>query len=173
MADLIFITGGTRSGKSAFAQRRAEAHPGPLLYVATAAPADAEMAERIARHQAARGDRWTTLEEPLALPERLPTAATGKAAVLVDCLTLWLTNLFFAAAEDSGAVLAAVDRLVLALPGLSAPLYLVSNEVGSGIVPENALARSFRDLAGESNQRLAAAATEAWLVTCGLPLRLK
>ncbi len=173
MADLIFITGGTRSGKSAFAQRRAEEHPGPLLFVATAALTDAEMADRIARHQAARGERWETLEEPLALPERLPEAAVGKGAVLIDCLTLWLSNLNFDRGEDAALVLAAVARLVQALPAIPAPLYLVSNEVGSGIVPENALARRFRDLAGEANQRLAAAAAEAWLVTCGIPLRLK
>ncbi len=173
MADLIFITGGARSGKSAFAQRRAEDHPGSLLYVATAAAGDEEMAARIARHQKARGDRWATLEEPLALAERLPGAAAGKGAVLVDCLTLWLTNLFFSHREDPAPVLAAVRSLTDILPGLSAPVYLVNNELGCGIVPENAMARNFRDLAGEASQLLAASAAEAWLVVAGLPVRLK
>ena len=173
MGELIFITGGSRSGKSGYAQRRAEAHEGELLYVATAAAGDAEMTARIARHQADRGTRWQTLEEPLALAERLPAAAQGKGAVLVDCLTLWLTNLYFEHHEDPAPVLAAVAGLAKVLPTLAAPVYLVSNELGSGIVPENRLARQFRDLAGEANQLLAAAAQEAWLVVAGLPLQLK
>jgi adenosylcobinamide kinase / adenosylcobinamide-phosphate guanylyltransferase len=173
MAELIFITGGTRSGKSGYAQRRAEAHPGPLLYVATAAAGDAEMTARIARHRTAREGRWETLEEPLALGERLPAAAAGKGAVLIDCLTLWLTNLFFQHREEPAPVLAAASALVESLPRIAAPVYLVSNELGSGVVPENRLARRFRDLAGEVNQLLAAAANEAWLVVAGLPLRLK
>ena len=173
MAELIFITGGTRSGKSGYAQRRAEAHPGALLYVATAAAGDAEMAERIVRHRAAREQRWETLEEPLALAERLPAATTGKGAVLVDCVTLWLSNLYFQHREEPAPVLAAVAALIDALPRIAAPVYLVSNELGSGVVPENRLARRFRDLAGETNQLLAAAADEAWLVVAGLPLRLK
>ena len=173
MAELIFITGGTRSGKSGYAQRRAEAHSGRLLYVATAAAGDAEMTARIARHRAARQQRWETLEEPLALGERLPAAAAGKDAVLVDCVTLWLSNLYFQHREEPAPALAAVAALIEALPRLAAPLYLVSNELGSGVVPEHRLARAFRDLAGEANQLLAAAANEAWLVVAGLPLRLK
>lgn len=173
MAELIFITGGTRSGKSAFAQRCVEAHAGPLLYVATAAAADQEMAERIARHQEARGGRWTLLEEPCDLCERLPAAAVGQGAILLDCVTLWITNLLFAHQEDPAAVLAEVRRFIACLERVDAPLYLVSNEVGAGIVPENRLARLFRDLAGEVNQELAAAAKSAWLVVAGLPLRLK
>jgi adenosylcobinamide kinase / adenosylcobinamide-phosphate guanylyltransferase len=173
MAELIFITGGTRSGKSGYAQRLAEARPGPLLYVATAGAGDAEMAERIARHRAARAERWKTLEEPLALPKRLPAAAAGKGAVLIDCLTLWLSNLYFHHREEPAPVLDAVAALVEALPRIAPPVYLVSNELGSGVVPENRLARHFRDLAGEANQLLAAAAGEAWLVVAGLPLRLK
>lgn len=173
MGDLIFITGGTRSGKSGYAQRRAEALPGPLLYVATAGAGDAEMATRIASHRAARTERWETLEEPLALTEELPAATAGKTAVLIDCVTLWLSNLYFHHREEPAPVLAAVAALIELLPRIAAPVYLVSNELGSGVVPENRLARRFRDLAGEANQQLAAAASEAWLVVAGLPLRLK
>ena len=131
------------------------------------------MAERVARHRAARGERWRTLEEPLDLAGRLPAAAAGTGAVLVDCLTLWLSNLLFHHHEDVDRTLAAAERFLAALPAIGAPVFLVSNEVGGGIVPENRLARLFRDLAGETNQRLAAAADEAWLVVAGLPLRLK
>ena len=173
MGRLIFITGGARSGKSRFAQQQAEGRPGALLYVATAAIGDAEMAERVARHRGERGERWSTLEEPLRLTGRLPEAAAGKGAILLDCVTLWLTNLLFQHGEAPAPVLAEVDQFVAAVRTIECPLYLVSNEVGGGIVPENRLARLFRDLAGEANQRLAAAADEAWLVTAGLPLRLK
>ena len=173
MAELILITGGTRSGKSAFAQRCAEAHAGPLLYVATATMGDSEMATRIARHQQARGERWNLLEEPCDLCGRLPAAATGQGAILLDCVTLWISNLLFAHNEDPEIVLAEVRRFIACLAEIDAPLYLVSNEVGGGIVPENRLARLFRDLAGEVNQELATAASSAWLVVAGLPLRLK
>lgn len=173
MAELIFITGGARSGKSALAQRLAEERDGSLLYVATAAIGDAEMAARVARHRQARGARWSLLEEPLALTERLPAAAAGHNAILLDCVTLWLTNLLFAHQEEVPAVHAEVQRFLDISQRLDVPLFLVSNEVGGGIVPENRLARLFRDLAGEVNQELAAAADSAWYVVAGLPLRLK
>jgi len=173
MAELILITGGTRSGKSAFAQRCAEAHPGSLLYVATATVADSEMAARIARHQQVRGERWHLLEEPCDLCARLPAAAAGQGAILLDCVTLWITNLLFAHNEEPAAVLAEVRRFIDSLSEINGPIYLVSNEVGAGIVPENRLARIFRDLAGEVNQELATVANSAWLVVAGLPLRLK
>lgn len=173
MARLTFITGGARSGKSGYAQRLAEACPGPLLYVATAGIHDAEMAQRVRLHQAERGERWRTLEEPLWPARRLPEAAIGQGALLLDCVTLWLTNLLFHHGEEPAPVLAEVDRFLALLPHLEAPLFLVSNEVGGGIVPEHPLGRLFRDLAGTVNQRLAAACDEAWLVVAGLPLRLK
>ena len=168
---VTLVLGGAASGKSRFAQELAERHPGDLLYVATAQAGDAEMAERIARHQRVRGERWRTLEAPFDLAATVPAAA-GHGAVLVDCVTLWLTNLLLAG-DDPRAVWPAVDAFIAALEHLPAPLVLVSNEVGQGIVPEHALARVFRDLAGEVNQRLAARADRVWLVTAGLPLQLK
>ncbi|MDT8419793.1 MAG: bifunctional adenosylcobinamide kinase/adenosylcobinamide-phosphate guanylyltransferase [Desulfuromonadales bacterium] len=173
MGRLIYVTGGARSGKSRFAQQLAEQNPGDLLYIAPAQVLDAEMADRVAQHRLARGERWVLLEEPLQLAERLTRAADGKSALLLDCVTIWLSNLFFHFDEEHDVIMAAVERLISLLGSLPAPLYMVSNELGSGIVPENAMARSFRDLAGAVNQRLAAAADEAWLVVSGLPLRLK
>ncbi len=173
MAQITYVSGGARSGKSAYAQNLAEACEGELLYVATAGIFDAEMQERVRKHQEVRGGRWSTLEEPVDLAGKLPRASRGKGAVLLDCVTLWLTNLLFHHGEQSEPVLAEVDRFIESLPLVEAPLFIVSNEVGFGIVPENRLARQFRDLAGTANQRLAHAADEAWLVVSGLPLRLK
>lgn len=173
MGRLTYITGGARSGKSAYGQQLAERQPGQLLYIAPAQIQDEEMARRVERHRQSRGDRWALLEEPLRLVERLPEAATGKGALLLDCVTLWLSNLFFRHNEEQAPVLAEMERLLAIVDELPAPLFLVSNELGSGIVPENAMARSFRDLAGIVNQQLAVAADEAWLVVSGLPLKLK
>lgn len=173
MARLSYISGGARSGKSRYAQSLAEACEGPLLYVATAGIYDAEMAERVRLHQADRGGRWSTLEEPLWLAQGLPAASAGKGALLLDCVTLWLTNLLLHHGEQPDPVLAEVDRFIAMLPQLQVPLFLVSNEVGCGIVPDNPLGRLFRDLAGTVNQRLAAVSDQAWLVVSGLPLRLK
>jgi adenosylcobinamide kinase/adenosylcobinamide-phosphate guanylyltransferase len=168
---VTLVLGGASSGKSRFAQDLAERQPGSLLYVATAGAGDDEMAVRIARHRQNRGARWHTLEAPLDLTVVVP-AAVGHGAVLVDCVTLWLTNLLLAG-EAPEAVWPAVDAFLEVLAGLPAPLILVSNEVGQGIVPEQALARTFRDLAGQVNQTLAARADNVWLVTAGLPLQLK
>lgn len=173
MGKLIYITGGARSGKSSYAQQLAEQQPGELLYIAPAQVLDGEMAERVALHRQARGERWILLEEPLHLAERLPGAAEGKAAFLLDCVTIWLSNLFFHFGEEHEPILQEVDQLIAVVAHLPVPLYLVSNELGSGIVPEHAMARSFRDLAGLVNQKLAAAADEAWLVVSGLPVKLK
>lgn len=168
---ISLVLGGAASGKSRYAQGLAESCAGTLLYVATAHAGDEEMAARIARHQAVRGARWRTLEAPLELAALVPAAA-GHGAVLVDCVTLWLTNLLLAG-EDVERVWPAVETFIAALDRLTVPLLLVSNEVGQGIVPEHPLGRSFRDLAGQVNQRLAARADAVWLVAAGLPLRLK
>lgn len=172
MAKTIFITGGARSGKSRLAESLAEGFGQPLCYIATGESRDAEMAERIAIHRARRGDGWQTVEEPLRLADAVGEADGRYRAVLVDCVTLWLTNLLLAS-NDPDAALERVQELAGLLPELTTPLLLVSNEVGMGIVPDNALARSFRDLAGRSNQLLAAAADEVYVTFSGMPLRLK
>jgi adenosylcobinamide kinase/adenosylcobinamide-phosphate guanylyltransferase len=164
-----FILGGARSGKSRFAERLVEAHPGAHVYLATAEPGDAEMAERIRRHRARRGAGWTTVEEPMDLPRALAAAAQDNVAVLVDCLTLWLGNLM-AAGRD---IERETQALIEALPRLAGPVVLVSNEVGLGIVPDNALARAFRDHAGLLHQSVAAAADRVYVMAAGLPLLLK
>ncbi len=165
----LFVLGGARSGKSRYAQARAEALPGDLLYIATAQAFDAEMEDRITRHQADRGPRWTTLDVPLDLPAAILANAAPDRVLLVDCLTLWTSNLMFAE-RDLDAETEALATAVAQAPG---PVVLVANEVGLGIVPDNALARRFRDVAGRLNQAVAAAADEVQFVAAGLPLRLK
>lgn len=165
----LLVLGGTRSGKSRYAQGRAEAVPGRLAYIATGQAFDAEMTQRIALHRADRGPRWWTLEEPLDLAAAIARAAREADAVLVDCLTLWLSNLMHAQ-ESIDAATAALGEAMAACP---CPLILVASEVGLGIVPENALARAFRDAAGRMNQRVAAMAGEVQFVAAGLPLRMK
>lgn len=170
---LILVTGGARSGKSRFARECLEATPGRWLFVATAEARDSEMAERIRRHRLERGCQWVCLEEPLALVDKLPAAAAGVDGILIDCMTLWISNLWFAHQQQVEPVLAEVESLLEVCRGLALPVYLVTNEVGSGIVPDNRLAREFRDLAGFVNQQLGAAADHAYLLAAGLPLQLK
>jgi len=170
----ILVTGGARSGKSSFAQNMAEQLPGPRAYLATAQVLDREMEERVARHQTQRGREWqATIEEPYDLGTTLKQAVSHYPVILVDCITIWLTNLLLANREKSDLVLQKVDQLVDLLPVCPTNIILVTNEVGQGIVPENSLARQFRDLAGFANQKLAAACDTVYLVSCGLPLKLK
>jgi adenosylcobinamide kinase/adenosylcobinamide-phosphate guanylyltransferase len=176
---LIFVTGGARSGKSRLAQAMAEKAPGRKLYIATARARDndAEMAERIRKHREARGTEWDTAEGPDD-PASILMGLAGLegpenyGAVLIDCLTLWLSNRMEAGADDPEII---EEARVLAAVCKKAPatVIAVSNEVGLGIIPENALARRFRDLAGLVNQTFAAEAEEAYLAASGLPLRLK
>jgi len=172
MARVIFVTGGARSGKSRLAERIADGFGAPLGYLATAAAGDDEMAERIAHHRQRRGDAWTTIEEPLELAAALRENDGRFGAVVVDCVTLWLTNLLLAT-DDPARCLERVKELTTFFPLLTTPVILVSNEVGMGIVPENRLARQFRDLAGEANELIAAAADEVYVTFSGLPLRLR
>jgi adenosylcobinamide kinase/adenosylcobinamide-phosphate guanylyltransferase len=172
MSRTIFITGGARSGKSCLAEKLAEGFGEPLCYIATGEARDGEMAERIATHRQRRGDSWQTVEEPLRLRHAIEAANGRHRAILVDCITLWVTNLLFHY-EAVEPVLVEVRALAELLPDLNTPLILVSNEVGMGIVPENALARSFRDLAGQANQLLAEAADEVYVTISGLPMKLK
>ncbi len=166
LAPVTLVLGGARSGKSAHAERLIEESAGAGLYLATAEPGDAEMAARIREHRARRGDRWRTRETPLDL---VPALVEEAGPVLVDCLTLWLANLI----EAGRDVAAERARLTEALVGLAGPVVLVANEVGLGIVPDNPLARRFRDHAGRLNQEVAAAADQVIFLAAGLAMVLK
>jgi adenosylcobinamide kinase/adenosylcobinamide-phosphate guanylyltransferase len=165
---IILITGGARSGKSRRAEARARAFPGQSVYIATAEALDAEMAERIARHRARRGNSWIELEVPLDLAQTL-IETDGGGARLIDCLTLWLSNVLHSKRDWIDEV----AHLAAALTRQRSPVVLVTNEVGLGIVPDNALAREFRDAAGHMNQTIAGAANEVEFVVAGLPMKLK
>jgi adenosylcobinamide kinase/adenosylcobinamide-phosphate guanylyltransferase len=165
---IILVTGGARSGKSTRAEARACAFPGKPVYVATAEALDAEMRERIAKHRARRGSAWLEHETPLELVAAL-VETDGRGARLVDCLTLWLSNLMHAERDwEKEAML-----LAETLDRQNSPVVLVTNEVGLGIVPDNALARRFRDAAGILNQIVARVADEVEFVVAGLPMRVK
>ena len=165
---LTLVLGGARSGKSRYAEWLIATYPQPWIYVATAEARDDEMAERIAAHRARRDAGWETVEAPQDLADALDATPAG-AAVLVDCLTLWLSNLM----EGSFDIEAQITRLQAALAARSGPTVLVSNEVGLGIVPDNALARRFRDAQGNLNQRLAGEATRVIMMVAGLPVPVK
>lgn len=165
----LFVLGGARSGKSRFAQARAEMLTGRHHFVATAEAFDDEMRDRIARHRADRDARWQTVEAPRDLPAVLGALSAADAVVLVDCLTLWLSNLLLTDADVDRAE----SELCSAINRFAGHIVLVSNEVGLGIVPANALARRFGDAAGRLNQAVAAVATEVVLLAAGLPLTLK
>ena len=177
MAHTVFITGGARSGKSSFAEKRAFEFGGTLGYLATAQIRDDEMHERIKRHRERRGSEWHTIEEPIHLSQTLAHCDGRYQGILVDCITLWLSNLLCTCEEHlencEESILKEVQLLNSTLQGMVTPVVLVSNEVGQGIVPDNHLARMFRDIAGITNQQLAAAADEAYVVISGIPLKLK
>jgi adenosylcobinamide kinase/adenosylcobinamide-phosphate guanylyltransferase len=162
------VLGGARSGKSRYAEWLIATYPKPWVYIATAEAKDSEMAERIAAHKARRAAGWQTVEAPHELPEAL-AAAPVSAAVLVDCLTLWLSNLML----GNFKIDVMTERLEQALVAREGPTVLVSNEVGLGIVPDNALARQFRDAQGVLNQRLAAQAARVIMLVAGIPVALK
>jgi len=169
LAPLTLILGGARSGKSRHGEALVEAAASRCVYVATAGPGDAEMAERIALHRARRGTRWATIEEPLDLVGALERSSASDTAVLVECLTLWLSNLL----GDGRDVVAETRRLVEVLPHLDGAVVLVSNEVGLGIVPTSTLARAFIDHAGRLHQAVAGVAQSVVFMAAGLPLPLK
>ena len=168
------VLGGARSGKSTYAEKMATGSlhggaPQAAVYIATAQAGDVEMATRIVAHRTRRGANWRTFEEPVKLDEALMAAAEQGRPVLVDCLTLWLSNVML----GGGDVDEATDDLVRTLDELAVPVVFVSNEVGLGIVPETPLGRAFRDAQGRLNMRLAARADRVVLMTAGLPLTLK
>ncbi|HAS53746.1 MAG: bifunctional adenosylcobinamide kinase/adenosylcobinamide-phosphate guanylyltransferase [Nitrospirae bacterium GWC2_57_13] len=173
MSKKIFITGGARSGKSSFAEALATELPGKRAYIATAQALDPEMAARIERHRRERDAVWETFEEPLAVADLLRRLQGSHDVVLIDCLTLWLNNVILGRVEADDAILSMSEELVSAFSAFSGTCIVVSNEVGLGIVPDNPLARRFRDLAGIVNQRAAAAADEAYFVASGIPVRMK
>ena len=168
-ARTILVIGAARSGKSAYAQALAEADGREPVYIATAGIHDAEMEARVAAHQEARDSRWRTVEAPLDLAAALGRHGTADRIVLVDCLTLWLTNLMLGGHD----IAAATENVTACLPGLAGPVLFVSNEVGAGIVPDNRLARDFRDAQGRLNQAMARVCEAVVLVAAGLPLALK
>lgn len=180
MGEVSFVTGGARSGKSRFAERLAASTGREVVYVATLEPLDEEMAHRIARHRASRPATWRTVEAPRDLLGALESAPP-EACVLLDCLSLWVTNLLLdgASSVEPGEVSALGEAIEGRLSALlnaaarrSGPLIVVSNEVGSGLVPEHALGRAFRDLLGWANQQAAGHASRAWLLVAGRAIEL-
>jgi adenosylcobinamide kinase / adenosylcobinamide-phosphate guanylyltransferase len=169
MSHSLFILGGARSGKTRLALMRAEQSGKAKVFVATAAAWDDEMRERISLHKAERDASWTTLEEQMALPALILRQSSPDRVLLIDCLTLWLTNIMLAERDCD----AATSALSAAIRSAKGHLILVSNETGLGIVPDNALARRFRDAQGRLNQAVAAVSDEVVFVAAGLPLTLK
>jgi len=167
-----FITGGARSGKSAFAEKLASGLAGKRAYLATAQALDPEMAARIEKHRKDRDLAWDTYEEPLAVAELLKKLSGRYDVALLDCLTLWLSNVM-AHTDGDGVVLLRSDELVAAINDFNGVCIIVSNEVGLGIVPDNPLARKFRDFAGILNQRVALTADNVYFTAAGIPLKIK
>lgn len=177
MGKLILVTGGARSGKSGFAEKLAASYQREVVYVATAQAFDQEMRERIKLHQASRPGIWETVEEPLEVQTRIVDYIGEERTILLDCITIWISNLLLrnweGQADLSAEIMSRIDRLISVVQQGRATLICVSNEVGSGIVPENKLGRIYRDLAGKVNQKVAQAANEVYLVTAGYPLEIK
>jgi len=173
MSKIILVTGGARSGKSRYAEKLAENFAPMRGYIATGQAGDAEMTERIARHRGRRGSEWETVEEPLELTRALIRVDGSYTVLLIDCITLWLSNMLFHCKGGATEALQQVESFTESFGSLSTPLIIVTNEVGMGIVPEHPLARAFRDLAGEANERIAARADEVYVTISGLPLKLK
>ncbi|MFK5952251.1 MAG: bifunctional adenosylcobinamide kinase/adenosylcobinamide-phosphate guanylyltransferase [Desulfobacterium sp.] len=167
------ILGGCRSGKSSHALALANQVPGDRkIFMATSVPTDGEMQERVEKHIQERGDSWQTAEIPVDIPEKIELLAPDVDVILVDCLTLWVSNLMFNE-FDFQKIFEKTELLTQVLKKTACPVIMVSNEVGSGIVPENALARKFRDMAGFVNQKVAAASDRVTLVVAGIPMAVK
>ena len=176
---LILVTGGSRSGKSGFALELARAYEEPRIFLATAQPFDEEMAQRIAAHQRNRPAGWELREEPVHVPEALAGALQSARTVIVDCVTVWVANLLLGDDSfDEGSAAARAGSLVECARGAKSAGYggaviVVTNEVGSGIVPDNAISRRFRDCAGRANQVIAREADEVYSMISGIPIRIK
>jgi len=172
MSETVFVIGGCRSGKSRHALELAQQVAGERYFIATCVPADEEMTERVSSHQRERGAGWRTVEAPYDISGAIRSVQRDAAVILVDCLTLWVSNLLLAAA-DSPDVSSACRELVETISVASCPVILVSNEVGAGIVPENKLARRFRDMTGHVNQQVASAADRVVWMVAGIPVAVK
>jgi len=170
--ELLLVTGGCRSGKSSYALRWAEKRSSSRLFLATAQALDQEMADRIRRHKEERGDTWICVEEPLEVTRVVREQGAKVGVILIDCITIWLSNLLAAPLTDR-EILSRVEALATVMKEAMCSLALVTNEVGWGIVPENPLARRFRDLAGWTNSLLAQNADRVVLMVSGVPLSLK
>ena len=166
---MVFVLGGARSGKSGFALKTASGLPGRKAFIATAQALDDEMEQRIARHKAERPDEWQAFEEPVNIQDVIASIHGIYDVLLIDCLTLWITNLMLGNDDIEGKVQLLLD----ALSACRSSVFIVSNEVGLGIVPDNRLTREFRDIAGTLNQKVAAVADEVYFMAAGLPLRMK
>lgn len=171
---VIFVTGGAKSGKSYFALNEAAKHKGQRAFIATAEALDEEMKDRIEKHKGERGEGWDTYEEPIRITEVIKNIEGKYGAIVVDCLTLWLSNLMHANLDITQEIENFVEVFRNSEPRTpNSELFLVSNEVGTGIVPENKLAREFRDLAGTMNQRVAGASDEVFMLVAGIPIKIK
>ena len=173
MKETVFVIGGCRSGKSRQALETAESYPGNgQIFVATCIPYDDEMRHRVAKHRRERSQNWQTLEAPELLPQAITENSGNASVLLVDCLTLWINNLL-AASGDTEKIVKKIEKLVQAIEAANCPVVLVSNEVGAGIVPENQLARQYRDLVGTANQAVAAQADRVIWMVAGIPVTVK
>lgn len=173
MEKIVLITGGARSGKSSFALEEALKHSGRRVFIATALALDDEMKDRIRKHQTERGKGFATIEEPFDLTSRLGSLDEDVEVVVVDCMTVWLGNLFHKWGDNEEGVKREVERFCEVLPPTDIQLILVTNEVGFGIVPENKLARHYRDMLGFLNRKIAERADEVYCCICGIPLCIK
>ncbi len=168
----VLVLGGARSGKSQFGLNLCQKTPGKKGFLATCQPLDSEMEERVARHRQSRDSSWETIEEFFDLPGRLERMSGDYRVILVDCLTLWLSNCLVREVKEA-EMMELIGKFKEVLVRIPVPVVMVSNEVGMGVVPPSPLGRAFRDLQGSLNQELAATADEVYLVTAGIPLRLK
>jgi adenosylcobinamide kinase/adenosylcobinamide-phosphate guanylyltransferase len=172
MKEIVFVLGGCRSGKSRCALEYADRHYRHKVFLATSEVYDDEMQKRVEKHQRDRGHEWTTIEEPLKVAEKLASLEPSFEVVLIDCMTLWISNLLMSGEGEDG-ILDKADDLIEQLKQIPQSTIIVSNEVGAGIVPENRLARIFRDAAGAVNQKLAARADVVVFTVAGIPQVIK
>ena len=170
---IIFVTGGARSGKSDFAQDLAEKLEGKRLFLATAQAFDEEMHRRIEKHREQRGNRWDTVEEPIYIGRALRSAVGSYATILIDCLTLWMSNLLLEYQDQDEKMSEIMDDFFSSIDEFDGTIISVSNEVGMGIVPDNKLARDYRDQLGFLNQRMARRADEVYALLSGIPVKIK